>query len=684
MNLIFFAAWVAAGAVLILPLGMLLRLARRLTGRGRARPPGAVPTGTAPALEAAGTSPDAGSLEAEEPGLTAASAGEKAVPQPGRRRTQRLASALSFLLYVAFIAGAVYYVPQILSWVLDTPYPMASVSSQSMWPALNKGDLIFLQGVDKADDLQIGDIIAFQHEKGITVHRVLEIDGDVITTQGDANPVADQPIQFDQVVGRVITIGGRVAKVPYVGSIAGLFAPFATQAGQSPEQEAPSAEGSAGASAPAEFGASTLEQTPSPQPVNPSPGTTEMVSVDSAGNQANGFSTWPAISADGRFVAFASDASNLVPGDSNGQGDIFVHDRQTGATERVSVDSAGGQADGSSSEPVISGDGRFVVFVCDASNLVPGDSNGQGDVFVHDRQTGATERVSVDSAGNQGDGGSGKPAISADGRFVAFESDASNLVPGDSNGQSDVFVHDRQTGATERVSVDSAGSQGDGGSGKPAISADGRFVAFESDAANLVLDDANSRSDVFVRDRQTGATERVSVDGHGTQSDGSSTRPAISADGRFVAFESMATNLVSHDFNRQHDIFVHDRQTGATERVSVSSDGRQVSSPSNVPAISADGRFVAFASGARNLAPGDDNRFYFADVFVHDCQTGATERVSANSAGNQGNDYSGLPAISGDGRFVAFWSLAADLAPVDHYGQHVFVRDRGTPDGGQQ
>ena len=680
MNLIFFAAWVVAGVVLILPLRMFLRLGRRLTGRGRGSLQSAVPARATPAQGETEAPPYAGSPEAEEPGLAAAVAPEEAVTQAARRPTQRLASVLSFLLYVAFIAGAIYYIPQILSWALDTPHPMASVSSQSMWPTLNKGDLIFLRGVDNPEDLEVGDIIAFQHEKGITVHRVLEIDGDIITTQGDANSVADEPIRFDMVVGRVLTMGGRLIKVPQVGSIAGLFGPLATHAGQSPGQEEPSAEGSGSPPASPEAGASTAEQTPGPHPVNPSPGTTELVSVDSSGNQANGFSAWPAISADGRFVAFASDASNLVSGDTNGKGDIFVRDRQTGATERVSVDSAGNQADGGSDAPAISGDGRFVAFVSDASNLVSGDTNGQSDVFVHDRQTGVTERVSVDSAGNQANGGSAAPAISADGRFVAFVSDASNLVPGDTNGQGDVFVHDWQTGATERVSVDSAGGQADGGSGKPAISADGRFVAFASAATNLVDGDANSKSDVFVHDRQTGATERVSVDGHGNEGDGSSTWPAISADGRFVAFESMATNLVSRDFNRDQDIFVHDRQTGATERVSVSSDGKQASSPSDVPSISADGRLVAFVSGANNLVPGDTNRFYFADVFVHDRQTGATERVSVNSAGNQGNDYSGLPAISADGRFVAFLSLAGDLAPVAGYGQHVFVRDRGVAD----
>jgi len=612
--------------------------------------------------------------------LTAAAAPEKADTQPARRRTQRLASVFSFLLYVAFIAGAVYYVPQILSWVLDTPHPMASVSSQSMWPTLRKGDLIFLQGVDKPEDLEIGDIIAFRHEKGITVHRVLEIDGDVITTQGDGNPVEDEPIQFDQVVGRVLTVGGHLAKVPHVGSIAGLFGPLATQAGQSPELEEPSANGSGGPSAPAEAGASTAEQTPGPQPVNASPGTTELVSVDSSGNQANGGSTWPAISADGRFVAFQSDASNLVSGDTNGENDIFIHNRQTGATERVSVDSAGNQADGSSREPAISADGRFVAFESAASNLVSGDTNGENDIFVHDRQTGATERVSVDAAGSQADGGSNAPAISADGRFVAFQSEASNLVSGDSNGQSDVFVHDRQTGITERVSVDSAGSQADGSSTSPAISADGRFVAFAS-ASKLVPDDTSGGSDVFVHDRQTGITERVSVDSEGDQADGSSGEPAISADGRFVAFESQGGNLVPRDFNRDQDIFVHDRQTGTTERVSVDSAGKQSSAPTSAPAISADGRLVAFHAGQSNLVPGDTNRFQ--DVFVHDRDTGATERVSVDSDGNQGDDHSGLPAISGDGRFVAFWSWAINLAPVEFMEQVILVRDRGAADTGQ-
>jgi Tol biopolymer transport system component len=363
------------------------------------------------------------------------------------------------------------------------------------------------------------------------------------------------------------------------------------------------------------------------------PGTTERVSVDSSGNQGNGPSggfgiRGLAISADGRYVAFRSDATNLVPGDTNGVEDVFVHDRQTGVTERVSVDSSGKEGNSHSVAPAISGDGRYVAFLSGASNLVPGDTNGHEDVFVHDRQTEVTERVSVDSSGKEGKGWSRNPAISADGRYVAFESEASNLVPGDTNGDPDVFVHDRQAGVTERVSVDSSGNQGMGWSFHPAISADGRYVAFDSWAGNLVPGDTNGRGDVFVHDRQTGITERVSVDSSGNEGNRNSWDPAISADGRYVAFASDASNLVPGDtnnfcdFNQDGnlencpDVFVHDRQTGVTERVSVDSSANEGNGWSGNPAISADGRYTAFDSRADNLVPGDTNNW--SDVFVHD------------------------------------------------------------------
>ncbi|TAH35937.1 MAG: calcium-binding protein [Planctomycetota bacterium] len=410
-----------------------------------------------------------------------------------------------------------------------------------------------------------------------------------------------------------------------------------------------------------------------PQGSGPS---TTRVSVDSAGVQGNGDSWSPSISADGRFVAFESRAGNLVPGDM-GFEDVFVHDRQTGQTTRVSVDSAGVPGNSDSEFGSISADGRFVAFSSFANNLVPGDTHAYSDVFVHDRQTGQTTRVSVDSAGAPGAGNSYLPSISAGGRFVAFASFAANLVQGDTGFFKDVFVHDRQTGQTTRVSVDSAGIQGNHSSEDPSISADGRFVAFYSYASNLVPGDTSGVYDVFVHDRQTGQTTRVSVDAAGVQGNRGSYDPTISADGRFVAFESEASNLVPDDTNSRYDVFVHDHQTGQTTRVSVNSAGAQGNHNSEDPSISADGRFVAFGSYAANLVPGDAG--IYGDVFVHDRQTAQTIRVSVDSAGVQGNSDSYGPSISADGRFVALASGASNLVPGDTNGSgDVFVHDRGT------
>jgi Tol biopolymer transport system component len=407
---------------------------------------------------------------------------------------------------------------------------------------------------------------------------------------------------------------------------------------------------------------------------------TQLVNQSSSGAQGNQNSGSPSLSGDGRYVAFYSWASNLVAGDTNALPDVFVRDRQSGTAERVSVASNGAQANGHSAYPAISADGRYVAFVSDANNLVPSDTNGHTDVFVHDRQSGATERVSVAAGGAQGNGDSGGLygiSISADGRYVAFLSHASNLVPGVPNGTWGVFVHDRQSGATEMASTSSSGTPANDVSYYPSISADGRCVAFTSDATNLVPGDTNGRLDVFVHDRQTNIIERVSVDSQGVQSDGDSYVTSLSADGRFVAFGSNATNLVHGDTHHFGDIFVRDRSSSSTERVSVNSDGRQAEGGSAYPAISADGRYVAFMSWATNLVPGDTNGFH--DVFVRDRQRGTTELSSVDSGGTQGNQDSGdyLLTISADGRFVAFESYATNLVrPGTNAFVSVFIRDR--------
>jgi Tol biopolymer transport system component len=327
-----------------------------------------------------------------------------------------------------------------------------------------------------------------------------------------------------------------------------------------------------------------------------------------------------AISADGARVAFVSGASNLVAGDTNGAHDVFVHDVRTGVTTRVSVASDGGEVSRApagevleSFSPALSADGRYVAFV---SN----DTNGRPDVFVHDTRTGVTTRVSVGSDGSQassclyceGSPGSRRPAISADGRYVAFDSDApTGLVPNDTDrAASDVFVHDMRTGVTRLVSVTTDGTQPsnflpfgdseDPGSTAAAISADGRYVAFQSNATDLTPDETRENddffSDVFVHDMRTGVTRRMSVatDGSQTPTDSFSVSPTISADGRYVAFTSEATNLVKHDTNGAIDVFLHDAVTGRTTQVSVLTSGGQLARNSGRPAISADGCCVAF------------------------------------------------------------------------------------------
>jgi Tol biopolymer transport system component len=406
-----------------------------------------------------------------------------------------------------------------------------------------------------------------------------------------------------------------------------------------------------------------------------SAGITERASVSSAGLQGDGISgrtSQPALDASGSIVAFDSEARNLVPNDANGSVvDVFVRDRASGTTVLASVDSAGIQGNSSSTAPSLSGDGRFVAFASNATNLVALDTNSAMDVFIHDLATGATERVSVNSGGSQASGPSFFASVSGDGRFVAFASDAADLVPDDTNGTRDVFVRDRLLGTTERVSLASDGTQSNSDCAQPAITPDGRFVAFPSFARNLDPNDGNDSFDVFLHDRNLRVTERVSVDSFGNEANGPSAGAAVSADGRFVAFYSNASNLVPDDTNSTRDMFVRDRETGITERVNVSSAGVEADSQSGfsirggstTPRISEDGRFVSFDSSARNLVPGDTNGSQ--DVFVRDRLSGMTERVSVGSGDEQGTDGSTDTAISADGLVTAFVSKAWNLVPGD-------------------
>jgi Tol biopolymer transport system component len=409
---------------------------------------------------------------------------------------------------------------------------------------------------------------------------------------------------------------------------------------------------------------------------NPLAGAIYRVSVSSDGVQGFNHSWAPSISADGMTTAFVSLANNLVGGDTNGARDIFVHYLISGETTRVSVASGGAQGNGDSWEPSISADARYVAFSSDATNLVAGDTNGYVDVFVHDRATNQTTRVSLAAGGGQGNGDCRTPCISADGRYVAFSSEATNLVSGDTNGYADVFVRDRFTGTTQRVSVASGGAQANGMSQYTVISADGRCVAFQSAASNLVAGDTNGVDDIFVHDRALGTTERVSVSDAGGEGNRISEDPAISGDGRFVAFKSYASNLIPHDTNVRCDVFVRDRLAGSTERVSVSSYGTEADMDSLEPAISPDGQFVAFASLAGNLVANDQNGR--SDIFCKDRTGGTTRRVTMGVVGTQPNDHSWGPAVCTGGELVAFRSEADNLVYFDINARtDVFV---GTPE----
>jgi len=403
------------------------------------------------------------------------------------------------------------------------------------------------------------------------------------------------------------------------------------------------------------------------QPAAAVVGVVQRVSVDSSAAQVNGPSTSPSISDDGLMVAFASTASNLiVPGDTNGVSDIFLRNRDSGVTTRISTGPGGLQANGASDAPSISADGAFVAFRSEATNLVANDTNNKSDIFLRDVYGGTTTRISVASDGTQANENSYAPSISANGRYVTYFSYANNLTYDASNG-ADVFVYDRTTGQTEMVSLDSNETQGNGESSYPSISGDGRFVAFQSSSTNLVPEDTADRLDVFVRDRTLGETFQVSVSSNEDQGAGNSNNPVISDNGLFVAFESSSFALVTPpdvDNNGSVDILVRDIANGTTTRASLNVSGINRPGSSTQASISSDGRYVAFSSYA-DLINYNSSANSYPYVYVRDMLGNVTKRVSVSSGGTLGNDASEHPSITGDGHYVVFDSVSTNLISED-------------------
>lgn len=405
-------------------------------------------------------------------------------------------------------------------------------------------------------------------------------------------------------------------------------------------------------------------------------GDTQRVSVSSAEAQANGGSSNAFIAGDGRYVSFASQATNLVAGDTNAQADTFIRDLQATTTSRTSLGAGGVVADAATDGASSSSNGRYVVFSTVASNLVAGDNNGVADVFLRDRSTGTTTRISVSSTGTDPDGSSDQPFISADGAFVAFRSEATNLVSGDTNGMADIFVREISTGVITRVNVRTSGLQAAGGASEtPALSADGRYVVFSTNATNLVAGDVNGVADVYLRDRQVPSTTRISIGLANAWANGESRAPSISGDGRYVAFSSVADNLAAGDSNTLSDVYLRDRQTNTTQRISRGLGGTDTDGASFDARVGASGRWITFTSEATNLVSDDTNTV--ADVFVQHLGSGRIRRASVDSSGEETGLPSGVSTISSTGRYVVFESDGTSLAPSDtNASRDIFVRDR--------
>lgn len=402
-------------------------------------------------------------------------------------------------------------------------------------------------------------------------------------------------------------------------------------------------------------------------------GLTERVSLRHDGTEATGPSHETSVSADGRRIAFTS-LDQLTPADTNGHWDVYVLDRDTQTLMLASSTLGGFVGNGDSTEPSISADGNWVAFASEATNLVGFDLNGAtSDVFRKDLTTGLVERVSsvgVISAS----GHSSAPSISGDGSRVAFESSASDLVPGDTNGSFDIFVRDYDAGTMEIASLDLFGGPANDRSRSASISADGSRVAFHSDASDMIFLDTNGVSDVFVRDLDIGFTYRVSHAPFGNPANDDSLSPSISADGSRVAFVSRATDIVPGDANGMLDVFWSDVGSGIVHAASVTPGGMIAQGPSSEPALSGDGSVLVFKSGALDLTVDPSG---FTQIFARDLDTGTTWQISRKS-GPTGfaNANCWLPSVDADGSTIAFSSLGSNLDQADTNNEYdVFVRD---------
>ncbi|EIM25913.1 PD40 domain-containing protein [Microvirga lotononidis] len=396
------------------------------------------------------------------------------------------------------------------------------------------------------------------------------------------------------------------------------------------------------------------------------------ISTNAGGVEGNSDSYYAQFSPDGRYVAFESFASNLVASDFNNDYDIFLKDLTTGTIIRLSTDAGGAEADRGSFTACFTPDGHYVMFTSNASNLVEGDTNNSSDIFLKNLTTGAITRLSTNAAGAQANDSSYGAQFSPDGRYLVFHSTASNLVEGDTNFRSDIFLKDLTTGAITRLSTNAAGAQANASSYNAQFSPDGRYLVFESASSNLVEGDTNSSYDIFLKDLVTGAITRLSTSAAGAQADSSSDSARFSPDGRYVLFESSASNLVEGDTNNSSDIFLKDLVTDAVTCLSTDATGAQVNGSSSSARFSSDGRSVVFESDASNLVAGDTNGT--SDIFLKDLTTGAITRLSTAAAGVEADRGSYNAQFSLDGRYVIFESGGSNLVAGDTNGRYDIFR----------